>query len=319
MLGAVRPSGSRRSWWLREALAAEALHAPHLVAPDAAPPLRGTTTADVVVVGGGYTGLWTAYRLTELEPGARVLVLEQDICGGGPSGRNGGFVTNWWDELPTLVERYGEAGALAMARAVEAAVDHIGAWCEDHGVDAWYRRAGSLSVSAAPAQDGGWERAVDACRRLGVEGALVPLSPDEVAARVRSPVFRAGVLMPAAATIQPATLARGLRRVLLERGVRIHEGTTVTQVDGVGRALSGRSAARPGCHHRVAGSPVARGPSVSARSARPVPAPSIRARPCSRSTPGRRAGRASAVGSSPGPRTWSSPSRSRTGSPRSAR
>ena len=77
--------------------------APDLAA--AAPPLRGSTTADVVVVGGGYTGLWTALRLTELEPGARVVLLEADICGGGPSGRNGGFVTNWWDELPTLIER----------------------------------------------------------------------------------------------------------------------------------------------------------------------------------------------------------------------
>src|SRR6476659_6674893 len=103
MLGGVRPSGSRRSWWLREALAAEAVTAPHLA--EAAPPLRGTTTADVVIVGGGYTGMWAAYRLTELEPAARIVLVEADICGGGPSGRNGGFITNWWDELPTLIER----------------------------------------------------------------------------------------------------------------------------------------------------------------------------------------------------------------------
>ena len=97
MLGDVRPSAERRSWWLREALAAEAAASPHLAA--AAPPLRGTTTADVVIVGGGYTGLWTALRLTELEPRARVVLLESDICGGGPSGRNGGFVSNWWSVM----------------------------------------------------------------------------------------------------------------------------------------------------------------------------------------------------------------------------
>ena len=232
MLGGIRPSSVRRSWWLREALAAEAATAPHFAADRAAPPLRGTTTADVVVVGGGYTGLWTAYRLTELDPRARIVLLEADICGGGPSGRNGGFVTNWWDELPTLVERYGDDGALAMGTAMESAVDEIGAWCEEHAVDAWFTRAGSLGVSAAPAQDDAWADGVRACERLGVADRYVPLDAAAVAERVRSPVFRGGVFMPGAATIQPAALARGLRGVLLERGVRIHEHTQVTEIDG---------------------------------------------------------------------------------------
>ncbi len=230
MRDGVWPSRSRRSWWLREALAAEAAVAPHLAT--ATPPLRGTTTADLVVVGGGYTGLWAAFRATELEPGARIVLLEADICGGGPSGRNGGFVTNWWDELPTLIERYGEAGAVATARAMEVAVDEIGAWCAVHDVDAWYTRAGALQASAAPAQDDGWSAAVEACRRLGAGDRYIPLTPAEVAARVASPVFRGGVFMPGAATIQPATLARGLRRVLLDRGVTIHEGTRVDEIDG---------------------------------------------------------------------------------------
>lgn len=230
MLGGIRPSGARRSWWLREALAAEAASAPYLAG--AAPPLRGTTTADVVVIGGGYTGLWTAHRLTELEPGARVVLVEADICGGGPSGRNGGFATNWWDELPTLIERYGETGALAVAGAMEDAVDEIGTWCATHGVDAWYTKAGALQASAAPAQDGSWDAAVAACRAVGREDRYVALTADEVRTRVASPVFRSGVFMPGAATLQPATLARGLRRVLLERGVVIHEGTRVDEIDG---------------------------------------------------------------------------------------
>ena len=227
MLGAVRPSGARRSWWLRETLTAEA---PGLVA--ASPPLRGTTTADVVVLGGGYTGLWTAWRLSELAPGARIVVIESDICGGGPSGRNGGFATGWWDELPTLVQRHGPDGALAIVRAIDRAVDDIGAWCKTHGVDAWYTKAGSLSVSAAPAQDGLGREAVEACQALGVGDEFVPLTADDVRARVASPVFRGGVFMRGAATLQPAALVRGLRRVLLERGVTIHEGTIATELDG---------------------------------------------------------------------------------------
>ncbi|MFP5342617.1 MAG: NAD(P)/FAD-dependent oxidoreductase [Candidatus Limnocylindria bacterium] len=241
-MGGIHPTGTRRSWWLREALAAEAVATPWVAGPAAAPPLRGTITADVVIVGGGYTGMWAASRLTELEPGARVVLLEADICGGGPSGRNGGFVTNWWDELPTLIDRYGEAGALAAARASEDAVADIGAWCERHGVDAWFTRAGSLQVSAAPAQDGAWDEAVAACRAHGVGDRYVPMSAPDVRSRVRSPVFRDGVLMPGAATLQPATLARGLRRVLLERGVTIREGTRVVAIDG--QAPGGRPGPR---------------------------------------------------------------------------
>lgn len=227
MLGDVRPTGARRSWWLREALVGEPAE---LTA--AAPPLAGSTIADVVVLGGGYTGLWTAWRLTELDPGARVVVLESDICGGGPSGRNGGFVTGWWDELPRLIERHGRDGALAIARAIDDAVDEVGAWCSANGVDAWYTKAGSMTVSAAPAQDGVGREAIEACRALGMADRLVELSADEVRARVVSPVFRGGVFVPGAATVQPALLARGLRRALLSRGVTIHEGTTAVELDG---------------------------------------------------------------------------------------
>lgn len=234
MLGAVRPSAARRSWWLREALATE----PAALAA-AAPPFAGTTSADVVVLGGGYTGLWTAWHLIERNPGVRVVLLEADICGGGPSGRNGGFVTGWWDELPRLIERHGPDGALAIARAVDDAVDEVGAWSAAHGVDDWYTKAGALSVSAAPAQDGIGEVAVAACRELEVGDEYVALAADEVRERIVSPVFRGGVFMRGAATIQPAVLARGLRRVLLERGVTIHEGTTAVELDGERPGLLG--------------------------------------------------------------------------------
>jgi glycine/D-amino acid oxidase-like deaminating enzyme len=252
----VRPSGARRSWWLREELAREAaelgaaeLGAAELGAADAAPPFDGSATADVAIVGGGYTGLWTALRLIEAAPGIRVTLIEADICGGGPSGRNGGFLTGWWDELPSLVGMFGDDEALRTARAVSWAVDEVGAWCVAHDIDAWYRRDGFLQVSAAPAQDGIWDEAVEACRRLGVPDEYRPLTPDEVAARVRSPVFRAGVLMPAAGTIHPARLARALRRVALASGVTIHEGTRANGLEsgrGHGVAVQTTSTAGEG-------------------------------------------------------------------------
>ncbi|HET8784256.1 MAG TPA: FAD-binding oxidoreductase, partial [Candidatus Limnocylindrales bacterium] len=103
----------------------------------------------------------------------------------------------------------------------------------------WFTKAGSLSVSAAPAQDGAWDEGVAALREHGLADRLVPLSAAEVAARVRSPAFRDGVFMPGAATVQPAVLARGLRRVLLERGVLIFEGTEAVEIDGYGRGPLG--------------------------------------------------------------------------------
>ncbi|MGH2380863.1 MAG: NAD(P)/FAD-dependent oxidoreductase [Candidatus Limnocylindria bacterium] len=216
--------GARRSWWLREALEAEGQ-------PMAAAPLGGAVECDVAIVGGGYTGMWTAYDLTERAPGVRIVMLEQDICGGGPSGRNGGFVHAWWDQLPLLVDLHGPDRALEMARASETAVSQIGAFCSRHGVDAWFVQAGYLQASASPAQDGDWDRAVAVCRELGAGDAYQPVSEAEVQARCASPRFRSGVLMPSGATVQPALLARGLRRVLLERGVIIHEGTRVQRLE----------------------------------------------------------------------------------------
>jgi glycine/D-amino acid oxidase-like deaminating enzyme len=222
-LDGVRP-GERRSFWLREALARESAD---LAAAAAAPQLTGTARADVAIIGGGFTGLWTALRIAETTPDARVAIVEADICGGGPSGRNGGFVTGWWDELPALIDRFGESEALRAARALDDAMASLRPWCETHGIDADLREEGFLQVSAAPAQDEAWAPAVAACARLGEADRWRALTPDEVAEHVRSPVFRGGAFMPRAATVQPAALARGLRRVALERGITIHERTRV--------------------------------------------------------------------------------------------
>jgi glycine/D-amino acid oxidase-like deaminating enzyme len=238
-LNGVRPGG-RRSFWLREALARE----PATLAADvAAPPLAGRSRTDVAILGGGYTGLWTALRIRELEPTARVVVLEQDLCGSGPSGRNGGFVTGWWDELAGLIRQFGETEAIRTARALDDAIASLGPWCATQAVDAGLVEAGFLQVSAAPAQDDAWLESTDACARIGEGERWRALSPAEVAERARSPVFRGGAFMPGAGTVQPAALARGLRRVALELGIVIHERTTATLPDepirGAGRVAGG--------------------------------------------------------------------------------
>ena len=217
------PPDLGRSWWLREALARE-----EFAGPDA-PPLARDTNADVVILGGGYTGMWTAWFLLERDPGIDIVLLEQDICGGGPSGRNGGFCDGWWGHIVDLIDTYGEADALELLMHVGRSPAEIGAWCAANDVDAWFRMGGDLAVATTPAHAGGWRRTLAAATRLGVGDEYQELTPEEVGARVRSPAFGQGMLMRDAANLQPARLARGLRNALLARGVRIFEGTTVTR------------------------------------------------------------------------------------------
>jgi glycine/D-amino acid oxidase-like deaminating enzyme len=193
----------------------------------------------VAVVGGGYTGLWTALAVREREPSARVVVLEAETCGAGPSGRNGGFCHGYWSHLASMRDVLGDADALEVARAAERILPAVRAL---EG-DVWLREGGILKVSAAPAQDTAVDRAVAAARDLGVEEEAVPLSREELAARIRSPVFRKGVFFREGATVQPARLVRALRARVL-RTATLHERSPVVAVaPGVVTTLGGRARA----------------------------------------------------------------------------
>jgi glycine/D-amino acid oxidase-like deaminating enzyme len=203
-------------------------------APEPCPPLAGDVSADVVILGGGYTGMWTAWFLTEREPTCDVVLLEADErCGSGPSGRNGGFCSGMWEDLEALVRFFGDADAVRVAEVAQRSVDEIEAFLADHGVDAWFTRAGHLTIATSDAQAGAWSSLVGEAERLGVAaGRFVPLDADAVAARCASPVFREGLLQPDNAVLHPARLALGLRRALLDRGVRIFESTPVVRFAG---------------------------------------------------------------------------------------
>jgi glycine/D-amino acid oxidase-like deaminating enzyme len=224
---ATLPRPADRSWWLEEAFALPEF------AGEPCPPLGGDARADVVILGGGYTGMWTAWFLKERDPGIDVVILEADICGGGPSGRNGGFCNALWEEADILIREVGEELALQTCLVAERSIEGIREWCEANGVDAWITPGGHMGVATSEVQDDGWRDVVDAARKLGAaEGRFVELTAEEVRVRCESPVFRAGVLTPRTTIVQPARLARGLRRVLLERGVRIYEGSPVARFRG---------------------------------------------------------------------------------------
>jgi glycine/D-amino acid oxidase-like deaminating enzyme len=192
------------------------------------PALGEDRDADLLIVGGGYTGLWAAWHARRLAPDARIVLLESEpVCGRGPSGRNGGFCEAMWTSLASMRARWGDAEALAVGQASEAAVERIAAFCAEDGVDAWFRPGGYLQVSTAPANDGTGRDALEACRELGVPDKLRAVSAAEVRSRCASPEFRAGVLEPCAATVQPARLALAIRRRLIEQGVDIYESSPV--------------------------------------------------------------------------------------------
>jgi len=204
-------------WWLDEAGSAEA-----------APELEGDVAADVCIVGGGFTGLWTALALKEREPSLRFVLLEAETCGAGPSGRNGGFLHGYWASLAELVPLLGRERTLELARAGERIVPAVRALQGD----VWLKEAGLLMVSAAPAQDAAVESAVRAAREVDAEEQAVPLDEDAVAARIRSPVFRRGAFFPDGATVQPARLVRVLRRAVLDAGVDLRERSPAVRIRG---------------------------------------------------------------------------------------
>src|SRR6185503_724942 len=252
-------SHTSTGWWLEEAGGA----APR-------PALDGDQSADVVVVGGGYTGMWTAWHLLDSEPDIRVLLLEGGTCGHGPSGRNGGFCESLWFSAPALRERFGDEAARSLLDASSETVTAIGAWCEENGVDAWFDRSGYLCASTGEAFDDVGRDAVEAARALGKPDAVEDLTPDEVRGRVSSPAFRRGVFVPDFATVQPARLALGLRERLLERGVEIFENSRVRglRAGGVANGAGGVVAETAGGRVRAQSAVLAVGP--SARSFRPL-------------------------------------------------
>ena len=201
-------------WWLAEA---------GPVRPAA--PLRGEHTADVVIVGGGYVGLWTAWQLRER--GARVALLEADLCGHGPSGRNGGFCETLWSNLPELIAGFGAERALAAAHASSDSVEAIGAWCEAQAVDAWFHRAGFLLASTAAAHDAVIDRVLACARAVGAGDRVVAQDREAIRARCAAPAFRRGLFVPDDATLHPARLALGLRARVIERGAQVHERSRV--------------------------------------------------------------------------------------------
>ncbi|MFI6818140.1 NAD(P)/FAD-dependent oxidoreductase [Nonomuraea sp. NPDC050328] len=201
--------------------------------PAPGPRLDGPLSADVVIVGAGYTGLWTAYYLKKAAPGLRVVVLEQEFAGFGASGRNGGWLTG---DMAGSAERYakthGRPAARALQREMFASVDEVIAVCEAEGIDADVVKGGVLTVARNTAQAARLRESVEEARAWGFdEPDLRLLEPAEQQRRLRVAGTVQASWSPHCARIQPAKLIRGLARVVRDLGVELYEGTPVLSIE----------------------------------------------------------------------------------------
>ncbi|NEA28862.1 NAD(P)/FAD-dependent oxidoreductase [Actinomadura bangladeshensis] len=201
--------------------------------PEPGPRLPGPRTADVCVVGAGYTGLWTAYYLKRARPDLRIIVLEREFAGFGASGRNGGWVLG---EIAGSRERYaarhGRPAAIALQRAMFEAVDEVVRVAAVEGIDADLVKGGVLHVARNAAQRARLAAMVDEARAWGwTDGDLVPLPAAERDDRLRVEGATGAAWSPHCARVQPAALARGLASVVRGLGVEIYEGTPVVRIN----------------------------------------------------------------------------------------
>jgi glycine/D-amino acid oxidase-like deaminating enzyme len=182
--------------------------------------------AEVVVVGGGFTGLWTAYYLLLARPGAEVLVLEGEHVGFGASGRNGGWVSALWPVSPdTLARRSGRAAALAQLAALRDTVDEVGRVDAEEGFSSGYVKGGALVVARTPAQA---ERArADAGHAAAWDTGTVWLDAAASRERLDAAGTRGATYSPHCARIQPLRLVQGLAAAVRRLGGRVVEGARV--------------------------------------------------------------------------------------------
>ncbi len=198
-------------------------------APSPEPPLTRSTSTDLLIIGAGFTGLWTALLAKEADPARDVVLLEAGTAAIGASGRNGGFMdasithgflngySRWRDEISIL-----HALGVQNLAEIESTIRRLGIECD-------YQHTGEVDVATEPYMLDEFKRNVELAKQYNIEFQY--LDREQVQAVVRSPVFLGGLSRRDTSIVNPAQLAWGLRKACLDLGVRLHENTPVTRLD----------------------------------------------------------------------------------------
>ncbi|MGH3496326.1 MAG: NAD(P)/FAD-dependent oxidoreductase [Nocardioidaceae bacterium] len=198
---------------------------------------------DVVVVGAGFTGLWTAYYLATLDPTLRVVVVEREVAGFGASGRNGGWCSALFPASAAALAEIGTRdGALRQVRAMQETVAEVVRVAESERIDAHVAHGGTVVVARDQVQLRRARSQVDEARRWGETDAdLALLGADQARARLGATSVIGGTYTPHCAAIHPARLVRGLATAAERAGVHIYEQTPVTSIEpGLARTPHGK-------------------------------------------------------------------------------
>lgn len=184
------------------------------------------TKCDVAIVGGGYTGLWTARSLAEADPRLSIVVLEAEHCGFGASSRNGGWCSALFPTAHTsLADRHGRVAAATMRDAMRDAVDEVRRATEADGIDCHYAKGGTITMVTNPAH---LERVRAAT--TDPESGETWLTASDAIAHVNAAGLLGASYTPHCAVLHPARLAFGLANAVEQRGVRIFENTRVERI-----------------------------------------------------------------------------------------
>jgi glycine/D-amino acid oxidase-like deaminating enzyme len=192
-------------------------------------PLQGSQQADIVILGGGFAGMASAFHLARRFPERRIVLLEGACCGYGASGRNGGFADTGFLGFGALYEREGPEAARAVYDATLLGLEQIRMLVAEHGVECDLELNGSLTLATDESQMQGFEEAKRRYDNMGLDSRL--LDQDELRGSIRSERFVGAFHDPARGILNPAKLARGMKTVIERAGVEVFERTRALRVE----------------------------------------------------------------------------------------
>lgn len=209
---------------------------------DRRPALGSDIDVDVAIVGGGFSGLWTAYYLSTLDPALRIAVLEKDFCGFGASGRNGGWcIGDLANSFEKFAKRSSPDASMRLSRAAFDSVDEVGRVAAAEGIDCGFAKGGTIRLARNRPQADRQRHEIDRARAHGfTEDEIRLLSAEEARGYLNATEVRSGIFFAPTAALDPARLVRGLADVVESRGVQVLEQTPVLEIeDGLVRTELG--------------------------------------------------------------------------------
>jgi len=193
-------------------------------------PLKEHINTDIAIIGGGFTGLTTAYFLKKYEPSINVALLESEVIGFGASGRNGGFsMTLFGLDLGITVLRFGKQKALEAHRYMEQSVDLVQQLVKQHNIDSDYEHPGFLRVATSDKHVKKLKKEIELAHKLGITG-IEWLDEKETKEQVNSPIYKGAWWEPKCGLLNPAKQARGLKKIIEEKGVKVYEKSPVIEI-----------------------------------------------------------------------------------------